>query len=209
MFSYVPRLLRHAFLVIGALFLLSACTSMSAEECAVADWEQVGYSDAAAGRDSTRLENHRRACADAGVTPDMQRYLDGYDQGLSTYCSAQTGFSHGSSGLAKPSQCDDEYRFDSFRDGYEKGQLRYTLSRRANAVAEDLAQADQIISDLTDHITSLTDEINNAPLSDDERAKKERQRNSFRSLLAEEELDRQAIKDELQDLQDRAAAISP
>ena len=114
----------------------------------------------------------------------------------------------GSAGTAAPSQCNKD-AFWEFADAYDQGVMRYTLSQRTNQIAEDLAQADQIIEDLSTRIAELTTELANSALPDDDRRAKERQRDSFRNLLAEEELERQAIAEDLQNLRDRIDAIRP
>lgn len=191
--------MRHQFkrfalitIAVGGLAALSGCTSMTPEECAAADWRQIGYADASRGNDQSRIDDHRRACAEAGVTPDLNAYLAGFDKGLPNYCTRETGFNQGSRGNAAPSQCNNK-RFYDFVDGYDNGRRYYAIDQKRLAVEEDLKKTDQIINDLAAHITDLTTQIDSGTLPDDERREKERQRDSFRTLLAETELDRRDI----------------
>ena len=55
---------------------MSGCASMSADECAVSDWNAIGYEDGAQGYTADRLGNHRKACAKHGVAPDLQAYQE-------------------------------------------------------------------------------------------------------------------------------------
>ncbi len=61
--------------------VLAACTSMSAEECQMADWYTVGYEDGARGYSTTAISRHRKACAKHGVSPKFDRYTAGHAKG--------------------------------------------------------------------------------------------------------------------------------
>lgn len=80
------------------LVLLSGCASMSKDECSVADWHQVGYNDGGNGHPRARMEEHARACTQAGIAVDRTRYLGGHDQGLLHYCTPATGYRMGREG---------------------------------------------------------------------------------------------------------------
>jgi hypothetical protein len=43
---------------------------MSKEACLQGDWAGVGFKDGEAGRPQSRLDEHAKACAKAGVVPD-------------------------------------------------------------------------------------------------------------------------------------------
>ena len=61
--------LQSIFLLLAALFFgafaLSACETMSAEECALADWRSLGYSDAS-GSGATRFADRQESCNKKG-----------------------------------------------------------------------------------------------------------------------------------------------
>jgi hypothetical protein len=68
--------------VAGSGLLLGACAAkMSKDECRTVDWRTVGYEDGVAGQPGNRIGEHRRACAEHGVTPDLNAYLAGRDRG--------------------------------------------------------------------------------------------------------------------------------
>ena len=74
----------------GGLWL-SGCETMSADQCLVGDWGGRGYQDGLNGLRSDRLDDHAKACAKHGVTPNVSAYysarelyetLQGVFQGL-------------------------------------------------------------------------------------------------------------------------------
>ena len=86
-------------LVLFGTLLASACsTKMTKDECRTVDWRTVGYEDGVAGRSGDRIGEHRRACAEHGVTPDLNAYLAGRDAGLREYCQPHNGYRAGVNG---------------------------------------------------------------------------------------------------------------
>ena len=64
-------------LVVGTLVAMAglatvSCATMSQEQCLRGDWRAVGYGDGVDGRPMSRLDDHAKACAKAGVTPDAK-----------------------------------------------------------------------------------------------------------------------------------------
>ncbi|MEN8722168.1 MAG: DUF2799 domain-containing protein [Alphaproteobacteria bacterium] len=197
------------FLVLGVgLMGLSACTSMSAEECAVADWREVGHTDAARGFGSDRIEDHRRACADAGIAPDLDGYLAGFAKGLPLYCTRQRGFDLAANGGGRPSQC-DRREFGDFQQGFDRGEERYRLTREIDRLSEDLTAREQIASDLAQQIADLTTRIDSGNEPAATREDLIRQRNSLSTLFAEQQDKLTYLRDEIAYLQDDADAIRP
>ncbi|MDB3936480.1 DUF2799 domain-containing protein [Granulosicoccus sp.] len=68
---------------------------MSKSECVAADWEQRGVLDGSRGALVSTLEQHDNACAKVSIVPDQDKYLQGYEQGLLIYCTAESGLSEG------------------------------------------------------------------------------------------------------------------
>ena len=61
------RLLCGMLILVGA----SGCATMSKEECLVANWREVGFTDASQGYTQDRVAEHRSACAEAKVTVNL------------------------------------------------------------------------------------------------------------------------------------------
>jgi hypothetical protein len=74
------------------------CATLSKEECLQGDWRGIGYRDAINGYGLTWLEQHQKACADYDVTPDLNAYRTGHDEGLVIYCTPENGFKVGQAG---------------------------------------------------------------------------------------------------------------
>lgn len=87
--------------------VLSACATMNENECTAANWQDIGYEDGAKGYELSYLGNHRKACADYGVSPDFDRYKKGRLAGLQEYCVPATAFSVGRSGGQLNLSCAD------------------------------------------------------------------------------------------------------
>ncbi len=208
----MTKLPLNKFLLIGTCLLglsgLGACTSMTAEECVVADWREVGHTDAARGFTPDRLQDHRSACAEAGVTPDLDAYLAGFEQGLPLYCTRQRGFDLAASGAGRPSQC-DRAEFREFHYGFTNGQDRYRITRDIDRLNEDLNEREQIASDLAQQIAELTTRIDSGNEPAKTRDELIRQRKSLETLFAEQQDYLARLRDDIADLQDQADAITP
>lgn len=130
---------------------LSACASLSEEECLYADWRLIGTEDGSFGRPITTLAEHRKACAKYGVTPNQSQYEAGHYQGLLRYCTYQNGFQLGQAGGALPTFCPAE-KAGSFSSGYMKGKLVFES-------AQAIRNTQQLINELLDNIHFTEDEI--------------------------------------------------
>lgn len=119
---------------------LAGCASLSRDECRSADWYAIGAEDGARGRALERLGEHRRACAEFGISPDAERYIAGRREGLMAFCTYDRGFAEGRAGRAYGSVCPDEVAAD-FREGYGRGREIYELRRRLDAVNEEIRRA--------------------------------------------------------------------
>jgi len=75
-----PKSFRDIFLICLCLGFTTGCSTLSQEECLVADWQLIGREDGAVGRDASYIGNHRKACADYGIVPDLQEYQHGYER---------------------------------------------------------------------------------------------------------------------------------
>lgn len=116
-----------------ALAALPGCASMSRDECIVADWYTVGFEDGSRGSSADRIGQHRQACAEHGVAPDLQAYQSGRAAGLSEFCRPATGFRLGSGGSSYAGVCPDELE-TTFLHAYQDGRHLYQLQSQVKAV---------------------------------------------------------------------------
>ncbi len=127
----MQRILISSTLVVS-MALMSACASMSADECAVSDWRAIGYEDGARGYTADRLGQHRKACAKHGYAPDLDDYRSGRDEGLREFCQPSRGFNLGSGGGQYYGVCASDQE-PYFLDAYRRGQHLYTLRSSVNS----------------------------------------------------------------------------
>ncbi len=116
----VKVMLAVAFSVV----FLSSCATLSKNECLHADWHLIGYEDGMKGHSHERIGDHRRACADYGVAPDLNSYTQGYDEGLVAFCTPRNGYQKGQKGYLYTGICPAAMERD-FLVGYEAGRDIY------------------------------------------------------------------------------------
>jgi hypothetical protein len=101
--------------------LITACASLSEKDCKSASWSEIGKKDGSRGMSSNRLGSHTEACAEYGITPNVQEYKSGYTQGKQSYCTNK-GTDNGKNGRENkiPSICKDSTHYKmSFKNGYK------------------------------------------------------------------------------------------
>ncbi|AEC18717.1 hypothetical protein PT7_0177 [Pusillimonas sp. T7-7] len=137
------RVLRLS-LGITALVALSGCATMSEGECLTANWLDRGYKDGRHGYPASRVVDHREACSDVGVAPDMTQYRKGYDQGIAQYCTPANAVAEGRSGRSYGHVCPArlEGRFLVYyrqgRDAYDAQQRVDRLNRQSRELQREL-----------------------------------------------------------------------
>jgi len=125
------KMMRRAALAAVAAFAVSGCATISKEECRAMDWRTVGYEDGATGQGVGRLSSRRQACAKHGVTPDLDAYRLGREEGLREFCRPANGFRVGASGHGYGGVC-PEHLAAAFADSYESGRRLWQLERRVD-----------------------------------------------------------------------------
>ena len=141
-----------ALLVAVVTLLLGACAAkMSKDECRTVDWRTVGYEDGVAGRPGDRIGEHRRACAEYGVTPDLNAYLAGRTAGLREYCQPHNGYRAGVSGYTYYDTCPADLA-EQFEKAYDEGRALYVRERR-------VTETDQLIEEKRSEIRRLEDRV--------------------------------------------------
>jgi len=142
--------------------MLSACATMSEEECLYSDWTAVGFEDGVDGRSSDRFGDYRRTCADHGVTPDFQAWQAGREQGLIEFCQPLRGFQLGESGGYYSGVCNSNLEpdfLDAFRLGVELLALRSNLGAINSRVADSKEAINRIDSEVEEiEATIILDE---------------------------------------------------
>lgn len=119
------------------MLFLPGCATLSKNECLTADWQTIGYEDGTEGQSPNRIDSHRQACAEFGVTPDPDGYQRGFAQGVLIFCTPRNGFAKGKSGAAYSGICPAEAEGDFLR-GYRAGRKIYSQTARVNEIASEL-----------------------------------------------------------------------
>lgn len=117
----------------AALILMSGCATLSRTECLSGDWEQLGHSDGSRGYRIDRIEEHREACKEYGVAPDIARYKDGREKGLLAYCTPANGYRQGKLGSTYRNVCSADLE-SGFMRNYHFGFQVYELTRQISEV---------------------------------------------------------------------------
>ena len=151
------------FAILSALLLIS-CATLDRDECRNADWRLIGYEDGSKGRLSDYLGNHRKACAEYDVTPDMEAYLQGRAEGLTQYCRPQNGYLLGKRGRSYHGICPGNMEHEfmvAYRYGKDVYNLEYQIKRagtRKKNKAKQLEKLNQSLkmkeAELIKHETS-------------------------------------------------------
>ena len=124
-------------LLVLAVFGLSGCATMSADECTMSDWHTIGFEDGAQGHTADRLGSHRKACAKHGVAPDFEEYQAGRKQGLRQFCQPSRGFSLGANGGKYYGVCPADLEIE-FIDAYNSGHQLYSLRSAINSATHQI-----------------------------------------------------------------------
>ncbi|HPF25433.1 MAG TPA: DUF2799 domain-containing protein [Steroidobacteraceae bacterium] len=136
-----------------AVALAGCASSMSKNECRTVDWRTVGYEDGVAGRSGSRIAQHRKSCAAAGVSTDLDAYQRGRAEGLREYCQPENGFRAGLNGQTYGGYCAADLAED-FTLAYESGQELRERRVRLNTVNSRLSYVHRETARLENRITS-------------------------------------------------------
>ncbi|MBU6951081.1 DUF2799 domain-containing protein [Hahella sp. HN01] len=146
--------------VVAALLNLSACATMNENECRNADWRVIGYEDGVAGRSATYLSQHREACSDYNVSPDLDAYRAGFDDGARNYCKPQNGFDLGRGGNAYKGQCPPDLE-PVFMRAVESGQFVRYMEKEIKDSEGMRTSAEKDLDKNRDKIDAIENELVN------------------------------------------------
>lgn len=122
----------------------AGCATLDKDECLSADWRTIGYQDGARGRLAEVIGAYRKDCAEHGVAPDLDAYLDGRERGLREYCREPNGYREGQKGKPYQGVCPAdlaaafETAFRAGRDIYELRQSVRGSEKNVDAAEREL-----------------------------------------------------------------------
>lgn len=131
--------------------LLSGCTSMSPEECQVANWQTIGYNDGKAGFDQSPLNDYIKDCGDAGFAVNKEAWQHGQQLGNKVYCAPENGYRVGVAGETYRGVCANEQFVKQYTLGYEV----YERKQRLKEIKTELDDIDRQLKN-SDNLDSDT-----------------------------------------------------
>ena len=124
-----------------ASVLVSSCATLNKSECREADWQTIGLEDGAKGHPLTYISRHRKACAEHGVTPDLDQYRLGHTTGLNQFCTPSNGFKQGRAGRSYNDVCPADLE-NRFLAGYATGRELHELKSEIDRMLREARNAD-------------------------------------------------------------------
>lgn len=120
---------------------LSGCATMTPDECRVADWYLIGELDARAGRAPAHFAQRDRDCREAGFPADQASWREGWDHGLTIFCTADQGFRFGRDGGRYESICPATLERD-FVSGFDLGRQLSSLTESVSGIRGEITTLD-------------------------------------------------------------------
>jgi hypothetical protein len=148
--------MRNYRLVLGILLALlaSGCATMDKSECRQADWQMIGIEDGAKGHPVSYIGNHRKACAEYGVQPDLAQYRNGHQTGLTQFCTASNGFNQGRAGRKYNEVCPAGLR-EQFVRGYNTGRELNLLNSEIHHMRHDVQLKETEMKELGERMQNI------------------------------------------------------
>jgi len=130
-----PMFRIFTLLLVGLLAALSACTTLSREECSSGDWRKIGIQDGNDGRPAERFDRHVKACGREGSLSGREQYMAGRESGLATYCTMLRGYREGALGQNYYDVC-PPLSVNQFQTGFQLGTRIRQMESRISDVNE-------------------------------------------------------------------------
>lgn len=171
------KALALAAVIATAGAILASCETMSAEECQAADWQQIGYTDAA-NNGSDAFQSRAQSCQRKGFTADGDAYANGFGRGMRAFCTPERGFSTARYGRSFTGQCPDDLA-GGFNEGFADGQRAHAAIAAVDEVRSKISEAEGR-RERIDHDTRETQRDLNAATTDDDRNRLRRRLDDLR-----------------------------
>ncbi len=137
---------------------LGACSVMNEKECAVADWQAIGFSDGASGRTQASFNERAKACSKHGLFVDSKSYQRGRNEGLKSYCTKNNGFTIGVRGGRYYGVCEGKSH-THFSSGYNKGKAVYKQRSRVQSLKSNIESTERKITFLLKEKNNIQNKI--------------------------------------------------
>lgn len=151
----------------AAALVLASCETMSAEECAAADWQALGYEDAARSG-ATRFADRSESCAEKGITADFNAYQAGQVEGLYAFCQPRNAFHFAMNGGSFNGSCPGELR-QEFGYAFADGQRIYAATQEVERARSEISRLESERYNIDEDIRSRERTIANQETTEEER----------------------------------------
>ena len=117
----------YRYLSLPALaVLIGSCAPISEDQCRSGDWGSIGLADGKKGRYASILNEYAETCAEFGVSPVRDIYLQARDAGLQFYCTPDNAYRVGRAGDRLNSVCAPSL-MPSLRTAFERGEKYHEI----------------------------------------------------------------------------------
>lgn len=159
---------RLVALLFAPVFLVG-CATMNRSECRNADWRMIGMEDGMKGRSPAYIGNHRQACAKHNVTPDLDEYRKGLEEGIRQFCSPSKGFELGKRGSQYNGVCPADLE-PLFLESYHQGSKLRAIANEIDTISSRLDSDRKQLKKLKDALDEKEDQLIREGNSEDRRA---------------------------------------
>ena len=139
---------------IALALLVSGCATMDKPECRQANWQMIGIEDGAKGHPVSYIGNHRKACAEYGVQPDLAQYQLGHQAGVTQFCTPSNGFNQGRTGRKYNEVCPAGLR-EQFVRGYNTGRELNLLNSEIYHMRKDVQLKETEMKELGERMQNI------------------------------------------------------
>lgn len=138
------KLAVSGLMMVGIGLSQISCATLEKDECAVANWFELGRADGERGRSVKRTARYREDCAKFGIPIDGESYRSGWGLGIRRFCTPENGFERGIKGRFYSNSCPAEIEAQ-FEQPYELGRL-------INELDKDLEKTQIKIDEINDQL---------------------------------------------------------
>lgn len=187
------------FILVAFSGLLSACASLSQEDCLYMHWHARGVMDGADGVPANKVNEYQQRCSKFSVEVDEKTYEEGRQEGLKQYCTLDNGFNLGITGKRYQNACTLALE-RVFQQGYRPGRLMYTAASNLQLAQSTINTSQYNIDRLHGRIDREYDRLGGSDLTDEERRKIRNQINRLRREVEDVRYKRRQAESQLPEL---------
>lgn len=190
----------------AAALLLGSCATMSEDQCLAGAWGERGYADGSEGYPMSRLDDHAKACAEFGVTPNVTAYESARSDGLVGYCRRERGFREGREGDTYYGVCSPGQEAE-FLPAYRDGQMVHEAESALSSARSSVDSLGSRLEELDDKIEAKRGESRDNSLTQEQRDRAAERVGELRRERADTERNWRRAQNEVDDAERRARDV--